>query len=394
MSVEELLQHEIFDLPHGWVGWNFTDNRGMHTCRSYHQFIIRRLAQYQELLADLHDIMVNGSNGLVTRVPYVSNADEVRRAVRLTCIGILNTLKAYASGSPSNAQAELTATLDSGPNQGLLQGPGRYFYLDADAHHTYYRLRPSDKVLTAAHELFHPPFDMRWKTRSYRFSIAGYPSIYAATSPLLALCELRKEQYTPDLYAARLRAIPYESPEMPVRDVRFLDLRNQVQEFRRRYARGGPQSGEIMGFLVRWPLVMATSVPTGYPNPTTDPPNAWPGFNEEYVLPQLLLEWVNNSRGKDFKITGITYSSSRLDAKPLTDAGQFNIVVPAEQPSSEGFCPIRTRQFEISKPVALSELLANTPDNQTTTETTRLLVDALKAQPYQRLPLIPAVDVA
>lgn len=385
MNVAELLNQSIFDLPVSWVGYEYADTQGPQTCRSYHQFVNRRMSEYQELLEQLDDIEVMGEVRHVIRVDQVSHAEEVRRAVRGLCIGIRATLNAYANGSPSNAYKELCRALEPSGNTGLFVAPGGYFNLHAPAEKVYYRLRYSNTPLTEPHELFHLPFEQRWRSRSYRFSIAGYPSLYAATSLPLALYESRGHRWSRDLYAAKLRAIPRTSPDMPIRSVYFLDLRNQVETLRRRYTQTGPYAGEILGFLVRWPLIMATSVPTGHPA------SANPGFQEEYVLPQLLLEWVNNVRGQPHRITGIAFSSSRTEAAALTLAGHYNIVVPAEAPSATGWCTVRTRQFELTRPIGLAQFVDDTLE-QSVDVLSRQLDTSLSAEPYHRLNASPPSD--
>lgn len=385
MDVKELLSHDIFNLPVSWVGYQYTNTLGQQTCDSYHRFVVRRLREYQELLAELDDILVMGSPGLPIREPFVSTAEEVRRAVRSLCIGILKALNAAANNNPQRAADELRVALEQSNAGQLLQAPGQLIYSESQTSRTFYRLRNSDEPVREAYRMFSLPFEERWKAGSDRFSAAGAPSLYAATSPLLALRELRADNFTRKMYASRLRAI--YPPELIGREVRYLNLRNQVQEFRRRYERPGPYTGEIIGFLVRWPLVMATSIQTAYP--TLDKPEVRPSFNEEYVLPQLLLQWVIHNRSQRYKITGITYSSSRLNAQELTDAGEFNVVIPAEQPAAKGLCPVRIRQFEITAPVALSGLLASAPADQPAAETSRQIEEALAALPYQRLPLMP-----
>lgn len=131
-----------------------------------------------------------GRVGLEIQHPPVSKAEEVRRAVALLCSGILDTLKAYANGSPSKAYAELCKALEP-PGRQLLQSPARLIStIYRDEKHVYYRLRQSGQPLTNPQSLFHLPFELRWRSRGYRFSIAGYPSLYAASSALLCLREL------------------------------------------------------------------------------------------------------------------------------------------------------------------------------------------------------------
>lgn len=387
MNVLELLGHELFNLPAQWVGFRYTDSIGRERiCRNYHDFIVHQLGQYQQLLAELDDILVDDSPGLVIRTPFVSNALEVKRAVHVLCIGIIHALKHYADGSPSRAYEHLAAALGATSllvdNQpvALLHPPAHYFETRLDeGNQAFYRLRRSDEPITDPRELFHLPFDKRWKTRGYRFSIAGYPSLYAATTPWLALRELQLTAWPADMYAVRLRAIPPTAPDLPVREVRFFDLRNLIARLRARYAQPGPYASDAMRFLVRWPLVMATSIPTAHGAADN------PGFHEEYVLPQLLLEWVNNVRGQRHKITGIMYSSARVGPDEAAYQGAYNIVVPAEQTGPTGLCPVRIRQFEISTPVAVGELLPPPSADQSVAEVAQALEARLAQQDYHRL---------
>jgi hypothetical protein len=360
MNTAELLSHPLFDLPVSWVGHRYTTRSGEEReCRSYHDFIIHQLDNYQLLLEQLTELEVDGRTEYAIRVPPVTYAQELQRTVRVLCLGILAALRDYANGSPSRAYHSLAQALDA---RQVEMGGQIWPLMSPPSHHigtwleqgdqVFYRLRRSSKPLTRPRDLFHLPFELRWRTRGFRFSIAGYPSLYAATSPLLALRELRLTEWPADMYAVRLRAIPYESMEIPKRQIRFLDLRNSIATLRARYAKPGPYAGEALRFLVRWPLVMATSVPVGHSD------EEGPGFHEEYVLPQLLLEWVNNERGRQHKITGIMYSSSRVLPTETAYTGHYNIVVPAEQPAATGLCSVRVGQFEVSPPLAVGDLLS------------------------------------
>jgi hypothetical protein len=389
MTVAELLNHEIFDLPACWVAATYTDSVGQtHTCRSYHQFVNRRLKEYQDLLDQLDDISVNESPGFAIRVPYVSNAEEVRRSVKIMCNGIRRTLIAYANGSPSTAYRELCETLEP-TVKSLLEPPAHHLHiLVPESDQVFYRLRESSYPITNPQGLFHLPFELRWRAKAYRYSIAGYPSLYASTSALLALRELHQPTWHENLYAVRLRPIERVSMELPIRDVLLLDLRNRIEKLRKRYAKSGPYSGEVIGFLVSWPLIMATSIPTGHP-PIMNEQKCmeYPGFNEEYILPQLLLEWVNNTRNRrtPFKATGIAFSSARVRPTDPEYADAYNIVVPAEVPAATGLCSVRIRQFEVSTPVALTTLLQGVGAGRSTPEIAHALEAELAAQSYHHL---------
>lgn len=53
----------------------------------------------------------------------------------------------------------------------------------------FYRIRHSDINIQDRHEMFHVPLDKRYLINSYRYSIAGHPSLYLSTSLGLAWFE-------------------------------------------------------------------------------------------------------------------------------------------------------------------------------------------------------------
>lgn len=325
-----------------------------------------------------------GSLGMPTLVPPYSNADLVRMTARNLCIGIIRTLIAYAKGSPTTAYRELCEGLEPTDKPRLIHPAFNISTYNADGQ-PFYRLRSADYEVTNPQGLFHLPFELRYRVKGYRFSIAGYPSLYAASTPELALRELHQDTWTPDLYAARLRVV-----EAPIKDVRLLDLRNRIEELRSRYTKPTDMyDGQVMRFLASWPLIMATSVPTGHP-PVPDKSGClqYPGFIEEYVLPQLVLEWVYNSRNRNtpYKLAGIAFSSSRVSLRESAFAGAFNIVVPAEQPSRSGYCSVRIRQFEVSTPVSVKNLLDD-HGHLSAEEFTWYLEQHLAKQPYHLMPI-------
>lgn len=387
MTVHELLHHEIFDLPVSWVGVRYTTHHGReYECPSYYHFVIKQMSRYQRLLQELSGLPVMGSLGMPTLVPPYSNADIVRITARNLCIGIVRTLIAYAKGSPTNAYQELCEGMEP-RNKPNLFHPAYNVSTYNPQGEVFYRLRSASYEVSNPQGLFHLPFELRYRVKAYRFSIAGYPSLYAASSPELALRELHQDTWTSDLYAARLRVV-----DTPIKDIRLLDLRNRIEELRARYQKPTEMyDGRVMNFLASWPLIMATSVPTGHPAIADE--NGclqYPGFNEEYVLPQLVLEWVYNSRNRNtqYKLAGVAFSSSRVSLRDPAFAGAFNIVIPAEQPSRSGYCPVRIKQFAVSMPVSVNTLLTELKDQALSQEDfTRQLQQRITKQPFHLMPI-------
>ncbi len=81
------------------------------------------------------------------------------------------TLNAYANGSPSKAYFKLCQALEP-PGRQVLHSPAQLLStIYRDEEHVYYRLRQSAEPLTNPQALFHLPFELRWRSRGYRFSV-------------------------------------------------------------------------------------------------------------------------------------------------------------------------------------------------------------------------------
>jgi hypothetical protein len=76
-----------------------------------------------------------------------------------------------------------------------------------------------------------------------------------------------------------------------------------------------------------WPLVAACSVKVK---------NRKAAFKPEYIIPQLLLQWINKTQ-----LHGIKYSSTHIDQQQSTYKGIFyNVVIPVRTYHlDDGYCP-------------------------------------------------------
>ena len=94
-----------------------------------------------------------------------------------------------------------------------------------------------------------------------------------------------------------------------------------------------------------WPLIAACSIQIedrGSP------------FIPEYLIPQLVLQWVLNSTEAD----GIEYPSMFVDHDRVWSDYGFNYAFPARSSGSDGFCTKLTTLFEMTDPVPWSLALA------------------------------------
>jgi hypothetical protein len=308
----------------------------------------------------------------------LSNNVFIKEAVRtLYQALILAMQRHFNQGSPSNAYkmfSERFAQSRRGTEYAMLSPDSFLTSKTLNPTDVLYRLRLETQYAPDAAGMFHIPFEKRYLVGSKRFSIAGYPCIYAASSVYLAYRELRNPGWTPNLYAAKLRAVNNE-----IGMLRLLDLRNNVEEIRHRYS-GRPASydGRLLRFFATWPLVMATSIPILDSDI----------FHEEYVIPQLVLEWVNDTGdygGKRF-FSGIAFSSSRMSLTEPAHTNAYNVVIPVHHSNPRGLCEIRTQQLQVSLPITLEDIIPQIIHNvDTDEEHAQIIQDALQNRSFENI---------
>ena len=94
--------------------------------------------------------------------------------------------------------------------------------------------------------------------------------------------------------------------------------------------------------IILYPLVMASSYTRANDNAS---------FHEEYIIPSLLLQWVNMNK----EVAGISYFSTKRNLE-LYDPKLINYVFPTkvegDSPASIGFCNTLMKTFQFTPPIA------------------------------------------
>jgi hypothetical protein len=73
-------------------------------------------------------------------------------------------------------------------------------------------------------------------------------------------------------------------------------------------------------------------------------------FIAEYIIPQLILQWITNNDDPD--IDGIAFSSVRCRTHVTYPASIANLVFPAKEIAPSGYCARLRRKFAMTEPVA------------------------------------------
>lgn len=208
--------------------------------------------------------------------------------------------------------------------------------------------------------VFHTPYNLRSKVSTSRYSIAGYPSLYLGTS--LALCceEIHMNPHQNFALASMFkleRTLEYTNTnirviELGVKPQDFLELNyaNETQE--RRISQNLLSNNDIRSSYLLWyPLIASCSFIRTNKN---DP------FAAEYIIPQLLMQWVRNeigsNKGDEYdQLVGIRYFSCA--SVKASDMG-FNYVFPTsgQQKSTElPYCSVLAKAFRLTNPVYVHE---------------------------------------
>ncbi|RZK39073.1 MAG: hypothetical protein EOO90_20020 [Pedobacter sp.] len=248
------------------------------------------------------------------------NDSRFKERSRILRQGILKTLDIYYTGDPSGAFKHLSNTLRATNISGFLN---KNYELPEMTN--LYRIRKSDGNYPLTKEdLFHIPFQTRSRVNTQRFSIPGLPSLYVANSVYVAWEELQRPAIS-EMQVARL-SNNYS--------LKLLDLTSDIFSRNSQLIDNASHGWDLLYRVTVWPLVAACSVKV---IETNDP------FKPEYIIPQLLLQWVNKNM-----VSGIKYSSSHIDLSDSEHDGHFyNIVFPVQTFEMEnGYCRILQNAFK------------------------------------------------
>ncbi len=140
--------------------------------------------------------------------------------------------------------------------------------------------------------VFHTPYNLRSKVSTCRYSIAGYPSLYLGTSLDLCREEIHLNPHQDFALASIFkleRTVEYSSTniqvvELGVKPQDFLNIEHYNERYERRINNSLLENASVRAAYLLWyPLIAACS----YIRVNKKDP-----FAAEYIIPQLLMQWV------------------------------------------------------------------------------------------------------
>lgn len=271
----------------------------------------------------------------------------------LICEYILNAVRAYHRGYPAYAleilreamelliKHPLTAYQKKGWNKALEIKNLRL-----------YRIRGvHESVSYARKDIFHVPVSARSMIATCRYSIAGYPSLYLSTSLNLCLEEIGSgaRQHIASRFetASSWKELNIRILELGIKPQDFIREENEQDYYyqRIRYIRNLDLSDpDVRRVYLRWyPLIVACSFIRV---------NKSAPFASEYIIPQLLMQWVRIQHIKG-DLMGIRYFS--CSSAKASEMG-FDYVFPVSDfDYDDHYCSVLRNAFILTEPVFLED---------------------------------------
>lgn len=338
-TFKDIMKDEKLHLPIRWDGVNFLDT-----------------------LEKLYKVYIKKIEAIDTEESCYSTIECDIENIKTICGLIRNAVSHYLNGFPSAAYNYLSRVmriLMSNQLKVYQKSISRNIENFEDDLDLYRVAKVSDYVDYDRRRIFHTPYNLRSKVSTNRYSIAGYPSLYLATTLELCCEEIHLNPYSELAIASRFRIERNEEYnnthisviELAVKPQDFIERNIDDKVNNRHFDRYLLEDTNIKrAYLLWYPLIAACSFIR--PN-KTDP------FAAEYIVPQLLMQWVrmeiSQSENKRDKLIGLRYFSCA--SIKASDLG-FNYVFPVsgnQKLSKYPFCPILMKAFKITTPHFISD---------------------------------------
>jgi len=313
MHLQDLLSHPDIQLPLSW-----DDKNGKY---DFQGFIQERFDRFCGLLSKLDD-------GPIARIVKAR-----KPAIEKCGANIVASVEHSLNGRVYEAVEQLKVAVEEVLDE-LSRQEGQWNIGEL----LLYRVRHTSLPRLRPEQLFHIPFEERYKVPPHRYSILGLPCLYLSGSLYTCWEEMGRPPFHELQVAAfwlkktvnvlHLTAIP--SLLLQWVDGNDVVERNGVS---RKFLEGWISCG-----LVLWSLMASSSVIVRHRNSP---------FKPEYLVPQMLLQWVRKSS----KFDGIAYASTNVRAtSPEYAHAVWNYVFPAKVIRPAGWCEHLCGLFKMTQP--------------------------------------------
>lgn len=208
---------------------------------------------------------------------------------------------------------------------------------------TFYRVRASsNEKLKAPKDLFHIPYKKRHLVSNERYSLAGHPCLYLASQLYVAWQECG---YPHEYYYSEFQYQDNVSSDGNTDEWKFITFLSPRRVALKYFVAINQPEDKYLNLaqscLLSYPLMFACSIVNL---------NGNSAFKPEYVIPQMLTQWVYRHYEA---IKGIKYFSC-FDADDTRVYNGFNVVMPVKNIDyRRGFSKDLIEQFKVSNPILI-----------------------------------------
>lgn len=226
-------------------------------------------------------------------------------------------VKSHLQGRHSTAFTQL---------RNILKENADLYVIEVQEGDVFYRMRNFEKRKDLSRkDLFHIPINKKRMIKTQRYSAPGYPCLYLGKS----IYGCWEEMHRPNTESTLISC--FRSQE----NLRVLDLRiPTLDEFFQ----------DTEKYLQLFPFIIACGIPVR---------NSEDVYKPEYIIPQLILEWIiDPNLGKKDGLAGVYYTSAnRNEDFYILDHEWDNLAIPVQDSlSNEDFCPRLKQMFWCTKP--------------------------------------------
>lgn len=251
---------------------------------------------------------------------------------RLT--GLINGINEAVEDYYAGRVFEATRVFNNAMDEMLYGYSGFHQVLTIAPGNTFYRARKKEprKHFTRA-DLFHVPFEHRYLIRTNRYSIPGLPALYVGDTTYACWEEFDQPDIN-ELWVSR-----YENRhELNVIELlRYEDFKTRFDKITKTAQNN--KNALLYRYIATFPLNIACTIKVRLKDAA---------FKPEYIIPQLLLQYV-----EDHKIDGIKYPSTKADYKRLSHVSAYNYVFPVKTIKKKGYCDKLLGAFKSTAPTSL-----------------------------------------
>ena len=258
--------------------------------------------------------------------------DKIKARIKQLCDGINRSIESEYRGMRHSAYTSIKNQLDGYKTQkteiaGLALNENIYTVKQGTVAYRMRKVELEEQHKLRPKDMFHIPLDKRGLVETQRFSVPGYPCLYLAHRVYGCWEEMGRPAF------GTVMVSKFETQQ----EFKLLDLRVPSKE---------DWEKDLVRCLLMFPLVIASMVQVS---------NSKDKYKPEYLIPQLLTEWViskNRESKKGEEILGIMYTSAQKNDDFLyPDDSYDNYAIPVLKPlSSKKYCNGLKDYFKLTAP--------------------------------------------